>query len=293
MLRELLQRIFSAPHATEDRRIQEQDLARLRQHIKTDHSDEQICNIEHGPLSMHHWQHMPLKRSVSQQASQSAYERYLQHNAAKADNWTEFDELLYPTIARANAATRPPKFLTEEEENDLAKVAMAVATAQPQPLRMEPKELPRRKIVVTAELVQKVEMVVLKQATSGALAETVHWHFGTATKTNKNKRRLPGALAYKCGLSWLKKQAADSTNTENILRQLAQSMLLPVRAAVASNDRIPFDCIWTLGEDQDSRVRKRIAMNPSSSIELLERLSHDRNEAVSTQAKKVLKTIIG
>ncbi|HEY9758373.1 MAG TPA: hypothetical protein V6C97_24620 [Oculatellaceae cyanobacterium] len=291
MLREFLQRIFSPPHAVEDKRIQEQDFARLRQHIKIDHSDEQICNIEHGPLSIHHWQHMPLKRSVSHQASQSAYERYLQHNAAKADNWKEFDELLYPTIGPAGAATRPAKFLTEEEANGLAKVA--TAKAQLQALQMEPKELPRRAIVVTAELVQKVEMLVLKQATSGALTETVHWHFGTAANTEKNKRRLPGALAYQCGLNWLKKQAADSTNAENILRQLAHSTLVPVRAAVASNDRIPFDCIWTLGEDQDSKVRKRIAMNPSSSIELLERLSHDGNESVSTQAKKVLKTIVG
>ena len=292
MLREFLQRIFSPPQAVEDKRIQEQDFARLKQHIKADKSDEQICNIEHGPLSQHHWQHMPLQRSVSHQASQSAYERYLQQNAAKADNWKEFDELLNPTIEPEDSATRKVKFLSEEEESDLAKVSRA--TAQLQTVQNSPAPRPHRAIVVSAPLVQKVEAMVLDNTKAALLTDTKHWQFGTgASKEISRQRMLPAPLVFKIGVSWLRKIASDPTTEEAALRQLAHSMLTPVRAAVASNDRIPFDCIWTLGEDSDARVRRNIAKNPSSSIELLELLGRDSNERVSSEAKKVLQTIIG
>jgi hypothetical protein len=295
MLREFLQRIFSPPYAVEDKRIQEQDFVRLKKHIKSDqdNSDEQICNVEHGPLSQHHWQHIPLKRSVSHQASKSAYERYLQQNAAKADNWRAFDELLHPVIEPEDSPTRKVKFLSEEEETDLARVAKA--TAQFQTLQMDHEERSKRAIAVTAPLVQKVELMVLENTKSVLLTDTKHWQFGTAAsaKGTKHKRILPAPLIFKCGVSWLRKQAADSTANEATLRQLSHSMLVPVRAAVAANDRIPLDCIWVLAEDSDVKVRRQIARNPSSSIELLEMLSRDRDERVSAEAKKVLKTIIG
>ena len=293
MLREFLKKIFSPPQPIEDKRIESGDFDRLKRHIKPhDDAADQACDIEHGPLSTHHWQHTPLTRSVSIHASQSAYEHYLQRNAARADNWAEFDETLHPTLANHDIDGKAASFLTPEEEAELMMHKKPPAPEKPLDtyLKAAPTSAPH--VPVTPFLVYAVERVVMKNSMNSQLTNTKHWSFSSGYPSKKPKW-LNKELAYKYCKGWLKQKALSEDTSQDSLRELARSPLPNVRAAVASNERIPYDSLWALAHDTDGQVRLRLAKNPNCTIELLEKLAADQNENVSKEAREFLKAITG
>lgn len=59
---------------------------------------------------------------------------------------------------------------------------------------------------------------------------------------------------------------------------------------IALNPKLPSRSLEVLAKDTDTTIRKNVVKNPSTSITLLEELTHDENAAVRTLARKTLKT---
>ena len=295
MLREFLSKIFSPPKPVEEPRVQQEDFARLKKRIHEDENEpEEVCEVPHGRLSQQFSQHVPLTRSVSMGASNSAYERYLQRNAAKADNWAAFDDILNPKIDPLDAPAQPASFLTSEEESEL-EAHQEQAIAQPIKPFLKPQQSNGADKFLSASLVYLVEMTILKNAQKQLLnGSKSKIKIATLETFNaKPRRSLSPQLSQRIMTAWLKNYAGMETTPADALRAMSSSSMPAVRASVASNERIPFDCLWALAHDTTAPVRLRLARNPNCTIELLETLSKDESPEVAQNARKILTSITG
>jgi hypothetical protein len=293
MLREFLRKIFSPPQPIEDKRVQEDDFARLKKPVKVDDDDDEhseICDVEHGKLSLQHGLHAPLTRSIGMHASSAAYGHYLQRNAARADNWSEFENILHPKIEPFTEGSAPASFLTAEEQLELANPKpVSVAPVIKPFLRHEPE--PEPAVYVSAMLVRAVEKFV-KRNSSGVEKSKKPWKFESGYPVKKAKVVCNESALRICN-SWLITNAKGVQTPAEGLRELAASDIVRVRAAVAANDRIPFDCLWSLAHDENASVRLKLAKNPNCSIELLNALGSDADQKVAAEAQRIYKSITG
>jgi hypothetical protein len=293
MLREFLSKLFSPPRPLEEPRVQKEDFARLKQRIHEGDEPQEGCELPHGRLTEFHSQHTPLKRSVSMEASTSAHERYLQRNAARADNWAAFEEILHPIIETADLTAG--SFIKPDEEEELASHPV---TPRPQLIEpfLKPRPAANSNVIITARLVSLVELAMVINAQKLLLLTTSKSRIRVATLRNfakKKHRHLNINLSQRVFKSWLCKCAALEITPAEALRALSASSLTEVRKRVAANECIPYECLWALATDPQASVRMCIAKNPNSSIELLEALSKDSETTVASTANNILSTIIG
>lgn len=76
-----------------------------------------------------------------------------------------------------------------------------------------------------------------------------------------------------------------------LLQPLSEHHRVDVRCAVASNRQLPEELVWKLACDGDSRVRLRLADNPSLASFVLETLAEDEDDHVSLRASKTLERL--
>lgn len=292
MLREFLSKIFSPPKPFEEPRVQKEDFARLKKRIREESEDEESCDLPHGRLSEIHNLHTPLKRSVSIGATSAAHERFLQRNAARADNWDAFDDVLHPVIEPEDLHTE--SFLNPQEEIELAGQRLAPLPGvsdiylEPQPTDNSDSRS------ITVALVRQVELALLLNAQKALVKSSKSRIKVSTLKTfTKSKKFLKIDLAQRVLKNWLRKYATRSETPADALRALSESSFTEVRKGVAANERIPFECLWTLAHDREASVRLCIARNPNCSIELLAELSQDKNAKVTNFANQTLGTILG
>jgi hypothetical protein len=292
MLREFLSKLFSPPRPFEEPRVQREDFARLKQRIHEGEEPQEGCELPHGRLSQSYPQHTPLKRSISFEAATAAHERYLQRNAAKADNWAAFEDILRPVIEADDLGTAPP-FIDPVEAEELARQPVVPRPQLVEPF-LKPPPAPFSN-VITARLVSIVELALVLNAQKMLVrtSKSVVKLATLKTFTKKKHRHLNVNLCQRVLKNWLHKYATLEITPAEVLRALSASSLVEVRKLVAANERIPYECLWTLAHDPQASVRIRIAKNPNCSIEMLEMLSKDDEPNVSSAAGKILKSIIG
>ena len=291
MLREFLSKLFSPPKPYEEPRVQRDDFARLKQRIHEGEEPQESCELPHGRLSQSYPSHTPLRRSISMEASSSAHERYLQRNAAKADNWAAFDDILHPVIESDDLNTQP--FINPEELEELARHPVV-----PRPQLVEPFLRPVPAVpstIITASLVSLVELaMVLNEQKMLVHATKSRVTIATLKTFKKKKHRfLDINLSQRLLKNWLRKYATLEITSAEALRALSASSMLEVRELIAANERIPYECLWAMAHDPQASVRMRIAKNPNCSIEMLEMLSKDTDQHVASSAGNILASIVG
>jgi hypothetical protein len=291
MLREFLSKLFSPPRPFEEPRVQRDDFARLKQRIHEGEEPQESCELPHGRLSQSYPQHTPLKRSISMEASTSAHERYLQRNAAKADNWAAFEDILHPIIGTDDLNTA--SFIDQQEAEELASQAVVPRPQLVEPFLKPPPAAPSN--VITARLVSLVELAMVLNAQKMLVrASKSRVKIATLKTFEKKKHRhLNINLCQRVLKNWLCEYATMEITPAEALRALTASSMTEVRKLVAANERIPYECLWTLAHDPQASIRMRIVKNPNCSIEMLEMLSKDADPNVSSIAGTILKSIIG
>jgi hypothetical protein len=195
----------------------------------------------------------------------SATSNYLSRNAAKNDNFENFQDMLNPT----RGVYLSKRFPAESAE--LNHAALPNESAHHQTAIDIPILTPEDVIFQILDQLENVEFVHL--SSNDSFISKQHSH----------------ALR----LRWVTKLASDDTTSSSVLRRLCAEGDCLIRQVIAENPNTPIDVIWKLTKDSDVDIRYVLAENHNIGIEALGSLAEDENPYVASRAQTTLKRMQG